>query len=387
MNRLLLFIFALVLLANFCSAQITIQNDSLFFKQKEMFEKLGVLEAWKTTRGNPEILIGCIDMGFDFYHPYLHDRLIPGYYAEDVYHTENYQTIAHGTLVSSLMVANPKNVNGMWGLAPQCKVLTASLGIIEHPFAKLMNEIKKNNPGMSQIDIVKETGKEISKDTLTAQQFVKPWVDFVIEATSNSIVYLVDNGVRVINISIYTFKPEFNKAFDYARAHDVLIVVGSGNGNKEVPKTLLNKDNIIVVGASTKSDTRWEVKAGGITQGSNWGEELDVCAPSEDVVVCEPADPRFYKIENGPVGVGNTPYKGISQILKYGATSCATPIVTSLAALIFSIAPNLTANEVKQAIIDGCDDIGEEGFDIYTGYGRINFEKTLSLISNRKKKK
>jgi hypothetical protein len=27
----------------------------------------------------------------------------------------------------------------------------------------------------------------------------------------------------------------------------------------------------------------------------------------------------------------------------------------------------------------GCDDLGEPGFDIHTGYGRINFAKTVQL--------
>ena len=385
MNRLLVFISVLLLSGNWCAAQITPQNDSLFFKQKELFEKLNVFEAWKTTRGNPEIVIGCIETGFDFYHPYLRDQLVPGYYAEGVYHTETFLAVAHGTLVSSLMVANSRNENGMHGLAPDCKVLTASLGVIDNPRLRLLQEIKKNNPGMSEIDAMIEANKEMSKDTLAVQRFSKQWRNFIITTTANSIVYLVQNGVKVINMSMYTFIPELNEAFEYARNHDVLIVVGAGNGNKEIPNTLTNRDNVIVVGASNKNDTRWTVTAGSITQGSNWGELLDVCAPAENLVVCLPSDNRFYKTNGGPQGAEDVSWKdGICYVIRYGATSSATPIVTSLAALVYSIAPDMTANEVKQAILEGCDDIGEEGVDIYTGHGRVNFGKTLSLVMNRK---
>ncbi len=46
MNRLILVtLLALSMSNNLCIAQITPQNDSLFSKQKELFEKLGVLEA------------------------------------------------------------------------------------------------------------------------------------------------------------------------------------------------------------------------------------------------------------------------------------------------------------------------------------------------------
>lgn len=385
MNRLLVSISILLLLSNLCIAQITPQNDSLFSKQKEMFEKLGVFEAWKITKGNPEIIIGCIETGFDFYHPYLRDQLVPGYYAEGVYHTETFQTISHGTLVSSLMVANPQNENGMHGLAPACKVLTASMGVIENPRLKLWQEIIKDNPKISQIDAMIEANKEMNKDSIATQNFNKRWKDFVVTAASNAIVYLVKNGVKVINMSMYTFIPEFNEAFEYARKHDVLIVVGAGNNNKEIPNTLTNRDNIIVVGASIKNNNRWTMTIGDITQGSNWGELLDVCAPTEDMVVCLPSDNRFYKTNDGPMGSEDEVWQdGICHVIRYGATSSATPIVTSLAALVYSIAPDMTANEVKQAILKGCDDIGDEGVDIYTGHGQINFEKTISLVYNRK---
>jgi hypothetical protein len=66
-----------------------------------------------------------------------------------------------------------------------------------------------------------------------------------------------------------------------------------------------------------------------------------------------------------------------------GATSSATPIVTSLAALVYSIAPDMTANEVKKAIVEGCDDIGDKGVDVYTGHGRVNFGKTDGIETGK----
>ena len=66
----------------------TTNNDSLFSKQKRLFEKLKIFEAWKLTKGNPDILIGVIDNGFDFFHPDLKDQLVPGFYASGGYHNE-----------------------------------------------------------------------------------------------------------------------------------------------------------------------------------------------------------------------------------------------------------------------------------------------------------
>ena len=374
----------------FCIAQTIIGNDSLLLKQNDLFERTGVYKAWEITKGNPNVLIGCIDNGFDFYHPCLHDQLISGYYADGAYHPMTFTSMSHGTLVSSLMVAKPKNGNGMYGLAPDCKVLTASIGSIEHIFRR-RQEVMKDNPNMSMMDVM----TEINKDTVAVAQFAEHWNTYNGAATAKAIVYLVESGVKIINISleiVASMYPEqiqqkIDEAFDFARERDVLLVIAAGNSNKEISGTLKYRDNVVMVGASTKNDTRWTMTAGAITRGSNWGELLDVCAPTEELVVCLPSDRRFYKTDDGPMGAENVPYKEvICDVIPFGATSGAAPIVTSLAALVYSIAPYMTANEVKKVILEGCDDIGDTGYDIYTGHGQINFGKTIDLVKKRKSK-
>ncbi|MCD8164922.1 MAG: S8 family serine peptidase [Bacteroides sp.] len=189
------------------------------------------------------------------------------------------------------------------------------------------------------------------------------------------------------NIYIFGEKPaKINDALDHAREQDVLVVLAAGNSNNEIVNIFRNRDHIIIVGASSKNDTRWTVTTGGITQGSNWGKLLDVCAPVEDLVICQPSDSRFYRANDSPMGAEEIPFSGnICDVMPMGATSGAAPIVTSLAALVYSIAPDITAKEVKKAILEGCDDIDDKGVDIYTGYGRVNFRKTLSLVTNHRK--
>jgi subtilisin family serine protease len=99
-------------------------------KQQALFDRINVAEAWKVTKGDPKVLIGVIDNGFDFFHPDLKGQLIPGYYFPGAYHTECYENIAHGTLVSSIMVAKGDSPDAMAGLAPRCRVLTASQGTL-----------------------------------------------------------------------------------------------------------------------------------------------------------------------------------------------------------------------------------------------------------------
>jgi subtilisin family serine protease len=68
-----------------------------------------------------------------------------------------------------------------------------------------------------------------------------------------------------------------------------------------------------------------------------------------------------------------------------GATSCAAPIVTSLVALIYSARPDLNARAVIGIIKQGCDDIGDRDYDTYTGFGRVNFGKTIKIAMSSKK--
>nr|MBC8877120.1 hypothetical protein [Planctomycetota bacterium] len=44
--------------------------------QQPLFDRINVLEAWEVTKGDPEILVGVIDNGFDFFHPDLKGQLI-----------------------------------------------------------------------------------------------------------------------------------------------------------------------------------------------------------------------------------------------------------------------------------------------------------------------
>lgn len=130
-------------------------------------------------------------------------------------------------------------------------------------------------------------------------------------------------------------------------------------------------------------DERWEelteVMGQKFKQGSNFGKRLTVMAPAEDIIVCVPHDKRFYASDDGPAGATSEEFKGNYEVMPMGATSLATPIITSLGALVFSLRPDLDGKSVMELIKKGCDDIGEKGFDISTGYGRVNFLKTLQL--------
>jgi subtilisin family serine protease len=359
-----------------------------FSKQQALFNRINLLEVWKTTRGDPNILIGVIDNGFDYFHPDLIGCLIPGFYASGGYHTEFYENVAHGTLVASIIVANDNNKTGMVGLAPRCHVLTASHGIIEHAILKLQKEFLKDCPKAS----LEQIGKEMLKHQNVLKTFATDWAHHMISSIADAIGYLVDHEVKVINISgalkqSLCPSPKIWKkledAFVYAAKKDVVIVIGAGNNSAMWEDYLGDPNLTIIVGATLLDDTRWEqeldYKGTKIKQGSNFGKRLTVMAPTENIQICLPHDKRFYAIENGPMGATKLEFKSMYDVLTNGATSSATPIVTLLVALVYSVRPDLDAKSMVDIVKQGCDDIGEKGCDIYTGYGRVNFGKTIKI--------
>jgi hypothetical protein len=72
-------------------------------------------------------------------------------------------------------------------------------------------------------------------------------------------------------------------------------------------------------------------------------------------------------------------------ITSYGyksGTSMATPHVSGLAALVWSVRPGLSLAQVRAAIESSAVDLGAVGHDDYFGYGRINARRALEgLVS------
>jgi cell wall-associated protease len=260
--------------------------------------------------------------------------------------------------------------------------------MIEHALVKMQRKFFTEHPKATLADLQKEMLKKAG--TLT--KFGQDWVHFQVDGAAIAIRYLVDHGVKVINLSggmKRSLCPSAEKwrkledAFAYAAEKGVVIVLAAGNNAAQWEDYPGGPESMIVAGATLLNDTRWEqemtVQGTKIKQGSNFGKRLTVMAPVENLVLCAPHEERFYSCDDGPMGPMKVPFKGAHEVRPNGATSSAAPIVSSLTALILSIRPELDAKTVVKIVEQGCDDIGEKGFDIHTGHGRVNFGKTLKL--------
>jgi subtilisin family serine protease len=161
---------------------------------------------------------------------------------------------------------------------------------------------------------------------------------------ANAIMYAVNNGAEVINMSFGKgYSPEkylVDKAVKFAAKHDVLLVLGAGNDGENVDEnpsfpndTYAKKPlfgpkhapNFLSVGALAP-----EGGEGSIAEFSNYGKAgVDVFAPG--VYIYSTTPDSSYDYASG--------------------TSMAAPVVAGVAALIRSRYPDLSAKQVKDIII------------------------------------
>ncbi|MEM2696000.1 MAG: Ig-like domain-containing protein, partial [Thermoproteota archaeon] len=62
-------------------------------------------------------------------------------------------------------------------------------------------------------------------------------------------------------------------------------------------------------------------------------------------------------------------------------TSFSAPIVAGVAALIFSVNPSLTPADVERILESTAVDLGDSGYDVYYGWGRVNAYEALKAAA------
>jgi len=156
-----------------------------------------------------------------------------------------------------------------------------------------------------------------------------------------AIDYAIDNGARMINLSVYASKeppPSVREAVLRALQNGVLVVVIAGNASAELG-SIANWEEVLTIGAT---DQR-----GRPARFSNVGPEVDLASLGVDVLSLMPGG--LLATESG--------------------TSFAAPRVAGLAALHLSQRPNLSPEEVEELLKRSAIDVGPPGKDPETGWG------------------
>ena len=326
-------------------------------------------QAWNITTGLG-VKVALIDDGVDLTHPDLVANLLPGYeHPSSGYNTGGaavWNNENHGTACAGIIGAIKDNGIGISGVAPNCKIIPMRI----NGWGPLFN----------------------------------------IDIAADGINWAWQNGADVINCSWGGSSPNtptinaINNAVTQGRnGNGCIVVCASGNNNNAVsfPAYL---PNVISVGAMSpcgerkrSSSNSNEVGSGVLTDlvgvscdsetkwGSNYGTDLDVVAPG---VLISTTDRRGSISVNPPILFGynpNTPihlnaggnivsndYANTDYTVWFNGTSASCPQVSAVAALILSVNPNLTWQQVMDIIESTAQKIRPDLYAYSTTSGRPN---------------
>ena len=291
--------------------------------------------AWDISRGSSSVKVVVIDSEFDTEHPDLKTKFATGQNFDSGsanYHTSNVRaedinTVFHGTHVAGLVGAASDNGLGVTGACFDCVVIPYKIGFTG------------------------ANGQSVD------EKFVRDLTEALV-AAGNS-----DGAVVSMSLGTSRDHAPLRAAVDYARSRGKVVVASAGNsqlgqqGPAGVPNYPGAYPGVIAVAATRPDDS--------IAAFSTNGDFVDVAAPGEGIL--STWDSRL----DNTAPVDKQPTHGIGYKVESG-TSMAAPIVAGLAALVRTVRPDLTPDEVEGIIEGSAVDLGAAGKDPVFGYGRID---------------
>ena len=309
----------------------------------------GFYAPWVTLPSFEPIPVAVIDSGVDAGHPDLAGKILGA--KSFVGGSARVDTFGHGTFVAGLIGAGLDNGIGIAGLAPSSELLIA---------------------------------KVVTKSR-----------SIPVDAEAQAIRWAVDNGARVINMSLGGVRDPLDPERDtysrleadavaYAVSNGVVVVAAVGNSDQapvspwkyaSYPAALPH-----VLGVSAMSAT------GGIPTFSN--RDLiynDLAAPGLEIlsILPRPLTARFPQCtEQGYSSCGPEEYREAQ------GTSFAAPQVTAAAAVLLSLRPTLQPDQVSRILQSTALDLSAangcaacaEGRDAYSGSGRLNVAAAIAAL-------
>lgn len=167
---------------------------------------------------------------------------------------------------------------------------------------------------------------------------------------SSCIRWAADKGAKVINVSItgQGSKSSWDAA-KYAYSKGAVVVWSSGNSNRKLSDDNLHE--MIVVGGTDINNNRYRTSNG--SYGSNYGVSVDIAAPGQGI------------------------YKPWGNHGQTNGTSYSAPIVSGVAALLFSKNPGLHPKEIIEILKNSANHLGRAD---YFGAGIVDAGAALNLV-------
>ena len=308
-------------------------------------------QAWNITTGSEQVLVAVVDSGLLLEHPdlkaniYINPNEIPdngidddgnGYIDDwigwDFVDAPELADIALGDYVGQDNDPSDENYHG-----------THVAGII--------GAVGNNGIGVCGVNWnVKLLATRAGFRTTTGDGYLQD------DDAAAAVIYAADMGAHVINMSWGddNYSPIIADACQYAYDKGSVLVASAGNTPMPLLSYPAKLSTTISVGAVNRNRN--------LAGFSSFGPDLDLVAPGEEVL-------STYMLE------------APNQYTRMNGTSMAAPYVSGAVALLLSLYPGLSPQEVRARLLNSCDDLGTPGYDMYYGHGLPNMRKLLESVN------
>jgi subtilisin family serine protease len=294
-------------------------NDPMFSQQWGA-QRVGLPAAWDLTVGSASVTVAVVDTGIHYGLPEFQGRLVSPYSVQyDSQHLEDLLDIdGHGTGVAAVAAAQGDNGFFIAGAAWGVNIMPVHL-----------------------------TDDPAGCDDLTMAKAIQ-WAS--------------SRGADVINISFAgSWASEtVRRAVNDARALGIPVVAAAGNQGPGVGLGYPGAyPGVITVGATDGAD-----RLAGFSQ---TGDVLDVAAPGVGIVTYVDADPNNTVAEPAFAAIDGT--------------SFAAPLVSGVVALMLSINPALTPDQIENILARTSTDLGVPGRDPSFGHGLLDARRAVEMAA------
>lgn len=316
------------------AAAIDVPPDDPRFGAQWYLDRIGILDAWTLSTGDAATTISVVDDGCDLLHEDLMPRMLPG---ADVFDGDDDPSFlpssagnAHGTACAGIAAAAGDNGLGIAGACPECSLRCVRLLGPSGTAIPISADVRA-------FELAIEWGVSVVSNSWG---FVEPITAPAPLATAIEAVFTEGRG-----------------------GLGALVVFAAGNDDREIFDYEIEAlRGVVTVGAIRSRDEA--------TSFSNHGAALDLVAPTGTVT----AD------ITGPDGNEAGDYTAL-----FGGTSSAAPVVSGVAALLFSAVPEATAEEVHDALLAGVRPApyampDAMGHDPLYGYGVVDPAGSLRIL-------
>ena len=330
----------------------SVLSDDSLSAQQWYLEKINIAGAWAVSSGVDDVTVGVIDTGVDFEHPDLQGRFwinaaedLNGNGRLDSGDENGVDDDGNGFIDDVIgydFTDAPRFPDGGDYITPDNRPDDEFSGGHGTQVAGLIAAAANNGRGISGV----APGVRImALRAGTASGYLEE------DDVAQALFYALNNGARIVNMSFgdVALSRFLRDVIRYVAGQGLILISSAGNSATDRIHFPSGLPDVISVGASDRND--------GLAGFSNYGSSVDLLAPGVEMISTAPGG--GYSALNG--------------------TSFSAPLVSGVAALLLSARPEYGPQTLRNVLISTADDIMLYGWDVYSGSGRLNAAKALSV--------